>query len=160
MLNWLRLVNMDLNSDMEFPGFPRWLSAKESSCWSRRHRFDPLVRKIPWRRKCQPTPMFLPGDSMDKGAWKAIVHGIEKSWTQLTNTFTLFSCCYLTCKISDLQNQVLMRIKEVPVNHKYKAWRTAVPLWRVTPSWAYPLLIHLKYSNSLQSKIFRNQCLH
>ena len=25
--------------------------------------FDPWVRKIPWRRKWQPTPVFLPGKS-------------------------------------------------------------------------------------------------
>ena len=25
--------------------------------------FNPSVRKIPWRRKCQPTPVFLPGKS-------------------------------------------------------------------------------------------------
>ena len=24
-------------------------------------RFDPWVRKVPWRRKWQPTPVFLPG---------------------------------------------------------------------------------------------------
>ena len=29
----------------------------------RRPRFDPWVRKIPWRRKWQPTPVFLPGKS-------------------------------------------------------------------------------------------------
>ena len=43
---------------------PRWLSGKESTCHCRRyrkHRFDPWVRKIPWRRKWQPTPVFLPG---------------------------------------------------------------------------------------------------
>ena len=28
-----------------------------------RHRFHPWVRKIPWRRKWQPTPVFLPGKS-------------------------------------------------------------------------------------------------
>ena len=27
-----------------------------------RPRFDPWVRKIPWRRKWQPTPVFLPGE--------------------------------------------------------------------------------------------------
>ena len=27
----------------------------------RRCRFDPRVRKIPWRRKWQSTPLFLPG---------------------------------------------------------------------------------------------------
>ena len=32
-------------------------------CWCRRCRFDPWVRKILWRRKWQPTPVFLPGKS-------------------------------------------------------------------------------------------------
>ena len=39
-------------------GLPRWL--RRSHLPSRRGRFDPWVRKIPWRRKCQPTPVFLP----------------------------------------------------------------------------------------------------
>ena len=26
--------------------------------------FDPWVRKIPWRRTYQPTPVFLPGESL------------------------------------------------------------------------------------------------
>ena len=29
----------------------------------RRHGVDPWVGKIPWRRKCQPTSVFLPGKS-------------------------------------------------------------------------------------------------
>ena len=29
----------------------------------RENGFDPWVRKIPWRRKLQPTPVFLPGKS-------------------------------------------------------------------------------------------------
>ena len=29
----------------------------------RRFRFNPWVGKIPWRRKWQPTPVFLPGES-------------------------------------------------------------------------------------------------
>ena len=43
---------------------PRWLSGKESTCQYRRRRrrgFNPWVSKIPWRRKWQPTPVFLPG---------------------------------------------------------------------------------------------------
>ena len=28
-----------------------------------RHGFDLWVRKIPWRRAWQPTPVFLPGES-------------------------------------------------------------------------------------------------
>ena len=29
----------------------------------RRRKFNPWVGKIPWRRKWQPTPVFLPGKS-------------------------------------------------------------------------------------------------
>jgi len=42
-------------------GLPWWLRGKESACQCRRHKFDPSVGKIPWRRKWQPTPVFLPG---------------------------------------------------------------------------------------------------
>ena len=42
-------------------GLPRWCSGKESACQCRRYRFDLWVRKIPWRRKWQLTPVFLTG---------------------------------------------------------------------------------------------------
>ena len=45
---------------------PRWLSGKASTCQCTRHKrwgFDPWGQKIPWRRKWQPTPVFLPGKS-------------------------------------------------------------------------------------------------
>ena len=44
-------------------GLLSWLSGKESTCRCRRHRFDPWLRKIPWNRKWQPTPVFLLGKS-------------------------------------------------------------------------------------------------
>ena len=47
-------------------GLPRWLSGKEFTCQCRRHRrlrFDPWVRKLPWRREWLPTPVVLPGKS-------------------------------------------------------------------------------------------------
>ena len=47
-------------------GFPGGASGKESTCHCRRHErleFDPWVRKIPWRRSWQPTPVSLPGES-------------------------------------------------------------------------------------------------
>ena len=40
--------------------FPGWLSGKESTCQSVRHGFDPGAGKIRYRRKWQPTPVFLP----------------------------------------------------------------------------------------------------
>ena len=33
--------------------------------------FDPWVKKIPWSRKWQLTPVFLLGNPMDRGAWWA-----------------------------------------------------------------------------------------
>ena len=66
---------------------PRWLSGEESPCQFRRHRrcgFNPWVRKILWGRKWQPTPVFLPGESMDRQAWWATVHGVTKRWTWLS----------------------------------------------------------------------------
>ena len=54
------------------PGLPHYkpilycLSHQEESYCQcrrlRRCRFDPWVGKIPWRRKWQPTPVFLPGE--------------------------------------------------------------------------------------------------
>ena len=40
-----------------YPGLPRWRSGRESACQCTRHRrrrFDPWVRKIPWRRDGNP----------------------------------------------------------------------------------------------------------
>ena len=45
-------------------GFPRWCSGKAPSRQFRgrkRRGFDPWVGTMPWRRKCQHTPAFLPG---------------------------------------------------------------------------------------------------
>ena len=47
-------------------GFSGGSHAKNPACRCRRHKrcgFDPWVRKIPWRRKWQPIPLFLPGES-------------------------------------------------------------------------------------------------
>ena len=52
-----------------FPGLPRWLSGKEPSCQCRRRGFHLWVGKIPWRRKWQPTPVFLPGKSHGQRRW-------------------------------------------------------------------------------------------
>ena len=47
-------------------GFPGDSSGKEPTCQCKRlkrHGFDPWVGKIPWRRKWQSIPVFLPGES-------------------------------------------------------------------------------------------------
>ena len=75
---------------------------KEPTCQCRRykrHGFDPSVEKIPWRRKQQPTPVFLPGEShgqksleaygswgltqVSRHAWSFSVFPKRKFWLQL-----------------------------------------------------------------------------
>ena len=61
------------------------ISGKESACQSTRCKirmFNTRVKKIPWRREWLPTPVFLPGNSMDRGDWQATVHGVAKRWTR------------------------------------------------------------------------------
>ena len=47
-------------------GFPNG-SAVKNHLQCSRCGFDPWVGKVPWRRAWQPTPVFLPGEPMDKG---------------------------------------------------------------------------------------------
>ena len=43
-----------------------WLRSKEPACQCRRCRFDTWVRKIPQRRKWQPTPVFCLVNHLDR----------------------------------------------------------------------------------------------
>ena len=65
---------------------PWWLSGSKIFLQSRRcrrHRFNPWVRKIPWRRTWQPTPVFLPGESHRQRSLKGYGPRVAKSWTRL-----------------------------------------------------------------------------
>ena len=46
-----------------FPGGSVVKNLSANAGKSQRHRLDPWVGKMPWRRKWQPTPVFLPGES-------------------------------------------------------------------------------------------------
>ena len=70
---------------------PRWYSGKEST-WQCRRWFDPWGGKIPWRRKWQPTPVFLPekvhGERRLAGyrpcmGWQRV----EKDWAHIPITY-------------------------------------------------------------------------
>ena len=77
---------------------PRWHSGKESAYQSRRYkkcRFSLWVGKIPWRRKWQPTLVFLPGESqgnrslVDYSPW-----GCKES--NMTEWLGLHTCTYIS----------------------------------------------------------------
>ena len=65
-------------------GLLSWLSGKEPACQTR-HGFDPRVRKIPWRGKWQPTPVFLPGKSYGRRRVVGYSPWVTKNWAQLNN---------------------------------------------------------------------------
>ena len=51
----------------------------------KRHRFDLWVWKIPWRRKWQPTPVFLPGKAHGQRSLVGYSPWVAKSQTQLSD---------------------------------------------------------------------------
>ena len=92
-----------------------WLSVQWASLvaqWRiclqcRRPRFHPWVRKIPWNRKWQPTPVFLPGESpwiKGPGRLQSIQsQRVGQDW--MTNTFTSLwgvGLCRTHCEVSGL----------------------------------------------------------
>ena len=42
-------------------------------------RFDPWVRKIPWRRAWQPILVFLPGEAHGQRSLAGYIHRVTKS---------------------------------------------------------------------------------
>ena len=58
-----------------------------------------------WRRKWQPTPVFLPGESRDGGAWWAAVSGVAQSRTwlmRLSSSSSSSSSFYVLVSVSFL----------------------------------------------------------
>ena len=53
---------------LKFTTHPGDSDGKESACNARDLRFDPWVRKIPYRMEWQPTPVFFPGEFHGQGS--------------------------------------------------------------------------------------------
>ena len=69
---WLLADQKPIIREASFPG---GASGKERTFQSKRQ-----IRKIPWRRKCQATPVFLSGESHgERSLVQATVHGVAKS---------------------------------------------------------------------------------
>ena len=60
-------------------------SGKESAYNARVQEFHPRVEKIPWRRKWHPLQYSCLEDPMNRGAWRAKVHGVTQSQTGLSD---------------------------------------------------------------------------
>ena len=75
-------------------GFPGGTSGKEQTCQCRRLkrcRFDSRVGKIPWRRKWQPTTVFLPEKSHGQkslGECSPQICRVRHDWSDLALSHT------------------------------------------------------------------------
>ena len=59
-----------------------------------RHRgVDPWAKAVPWRRKWQPSLVFLPENPMDRAAWQTTVHGVVKESDTTEHTHAECCCC-------------------------------------------------------------------
>ena len=59
-----------------------------------------------WRRKWQPTPVFLAGESQGRGAWGAAVYGVTQSRTWLK-------------RLSSCSSYLMTRILTIPSSNSY-----------------------------------------
>ena len=70
---------------------PGGARGEEPTCQCRRQkrcRFSPWVRKISWRRACNPLQDSCLENPMDRGAWRVTVHGVTVSSYTHTRTHT------------------------------------------------------------------------
>ena len=73
-----------------------WLRQQRMCLQWRRPRFNPLVRKIPWRREWLTTLVVLPGESHGQRSLAGYSHGVAKSQTWLSNY------CFHNNKLCDI----------------------------------------------------------
>ena len=69
----------------------RWI--ENSRKFEKSRKLWNQIKKIPWRRKWQPTPLFLPGESHGRRSLVGYSPRVAKGWTQLSN-FILFIYFY------------------------------------------------------------------
>ena len=69
-------------------GLPWWLSDKEPAYQCKKHGFSTVLGRSPRGENGNPLQYSCLESSVDRGAWKIAVHGVEKSWTRLSNLTT------------------------------------------------------------------------
>ena len=97
-------------------GIPWWLRRSSVCLQCGRPGFDPLVGKIPWRRKWQPTPVLLPIKFHGWRSLLATVHGVAKSRTGLSK-FT-----FLLNNSMTLDERLKFLVSVFPFKNKRMSW--------------------------------------
>ena len=135
-------------------GLSRWCSGKEPPCQCRRCKrrgFHPWVGTIPWRRLWQASPVFLPGKSQDRGAWRVTFHGVAKTQTQLSSHPTQPPSVSpaFSCQEQSVAARISGRPLPAPENQPDHF------LCKSPKSFLRPLLhlLHIRFSASLDSTL-------
>ena len=68
---------------MQYFGLPWWLSGKESTCDVRDSGSIPGLERSPGGGNSNPLQYSCLENPTNRGAWRATVHGVAKSWTRL-----------------------------------------------------------------------------
>ena len=108
-------------------GFLGGSGGKESTCNAGDSgSIDPWVRKIPWRRKWQPSRVFLPGESHGQRSLAGCSLQGHKEW--LTHTIAL-QCCislhYTTVRTSYVSSYIPSLLSPPPTplsHHRAPSW--------------------------------------
>ena len=72
----------------------KWHSGKDSTCQCRKpkkHGFIPVTGRSPGVGKGNLLQYSCLENSMDRGAWRAAIHRVAKSWTQLKR-LSMYTC--------------------------------------------------------------------
>ena len=81
---------------------PGGSDGKESACSAGDLGLIPGKERPPGEGNGYPLQYSCLGNPLDTGAWRATVHGVTKSQTQLrTNTFTFIECTRMQPNVSD-----------------------------------------------------------
>ena len=120
-------------------GFPGGSRGKEPACRHRRCEFDPWVRKIPWRREWQPTPVFLPGESRSQRSLAGYSPCGDKALDTFEETLHTYTGCLLppppTAPAAMAPHQLLRQ--EAPHTHGHLSWDHGL---QEGDTWSSPLM--------------------
>ena len=75
-------IGINLTKMMLFPGGS---DSKEFTCNAGDPGLIPVIGRYPGEGNGNPLQSSCLENSMDRGAWRAIVHGVAKSWAQLSS---------------------------------------------------------------------------
>jgi len=146
----------------KFPtGLPWWFSDKESTYQCRRRGCEPWFEKIPWRRKWQPTPVFLPGEPH---GWRSYGPRGHKESDATVCTYTVCLSIYLCVSPSICPSSVIYLCIYYLSLHPLSIYYLHLSIYLAThPFICPPIYLYISLSSTeppTGNHIFMRLCLH